>query len=274
MTLVYDAFMTPAAASDLHTAALMLTGHPVHLLVNSHYHNDHIWGNQAFPPEVDILSTTLTHELIIQEGPKEIRDFQEGAQLRLDSSLVQLSQAVDEDTRRNLQLSIVYYQAALAALPALQLRLPNITYTGSMEFYGTKRSARLIHYQNAHCASDLILHLPEDGIVFMEDLLFVGFHPYLADGDPALVQQCLVEVRNLNPRLLVPGHGEVGSLADLDLLDGYLGLLDTLVHQAIQTGMAPDLLLSSRIPSKYLTWRFPQFFQANLKFLYQKHLSA
>src|SRR5512137_1203789 len=67
-TLVYDTFTSPQAASDLRDAAEYLTGRPARMVVNSHYHNDHIWGNQAFGPEVDIISTTKTRELIITEG--------------------------------------------------------------------------------------------------------------------------------------------------------------------------------------------------------------
>jgi glyoxylase-like metal-dependent hydrolase (beta-lactamase superfamily II) len=47
-TLIFDPFMTPEAAEDLKKTALELTGHPVKYVANSHYHNDHVGGNQVF----------------------------------------------------------------------------------------------------------------------------------------------------------------------------------------------------------------------------------
>src|SRR4030042_1950495 len=84
-TLIYDSFMSPQAANDLRQTAESLTGRSVHLVINSHPHNDHIWGNQAFGPDVDIISTTRTRELTITEGPLEIQGFRDMAQKRLEA---------------------------------------------------------------------------------------------------------------------------------------------------------------------------------------------
>ena len=43
-TLVFDPFMTPQAAKELRLLAEELTNRPVTMVVNSHYHNDHIRG--------------------------------------------------------------------------------------------------------------------------------------------------------------------------------------------------------------------------------------
>ena len=50
-TLVIDTTLTPTAAEDLRADAQHLTGRVPNLVVNTHYHNDHIWGNQVFMPE-------------------------------------------------------------------------------------------------------------------------------------------------------------------------------------------------------------------------------
>src|SRR5512142_3305829 len=72
-TLVFDTFMTPEAALDLRRAALGLTGREADLVVNSHYHNDHIWGNQVFDPGILIASTSQTLKLMQTAGREEIR---------------------------------------------------------------------------------------------------------------------------------------------------------------------------------------------------------
>src|SRR5512136_1696501 len=59
-TLVYDTFIAPRPAEDLKAAAEALTGRPVDTVIDSHWHSDHVWGNQVFGQDTDILSTEKT----------------------------------------------------------------------------------------------------------------------------------------------------------------------------------------------------------------------
>src|ERR1043165_3633174 len=56
-TLVFDAFINPDAATELRQTAEKLTGHPVSFVVNSHFHDDHIRGAQAFDAGTCIISS-------------------------------------------------------------------------------------------------------------------------------------------------------------------------------------------------------------------------
>ncbi len=55
--LVFDTFLTPQAATDLRRSATEL-GRVPQIVINSHYHNDHIWGNQVFASDAQIVSST------------------------------------------------------------------------------------------------------------------------------------------------------------------------------------------------------------------------
>lgn len=70
ITLVFDPFMSPRAGADLKKAAVALTGKPVICVVNSHYHNDHIRGNQEFPG-ARIISTVWTRQAMAESEPEE-----------------------------------------------------------------------------------------------------------------------------------------------------------------------------------------------------------
>ncbi len=273
-TLVYDTFTSPQAADDLCNAAEYLTGRPASMLVNSHYHNDHIWGNQAFGAQVDIISTTKTRDLIITEGASEIKWYSETAQKQLEALEAQYAQTKDENDRHQLKFAIADYQATVAALPILHVRLPNLTFTNEMTFHGSKHSARLIAYENAHSGSDAILHLPDDRIVFMEDTLFIDIHPYLADGDPDVVQRVLADVKALQPSIVVPGHRPLGSSEHLDILDGYINKLKMIATEAVSRNLAEDKLVITPVPKEYQHFLFKPFFATNLRFLYRriKHL--
>lgn len=273
-TLIYDAFMTPAAASDLRIAAETLTGRPVHAVINSHYHNDHIWGNQAFSAETDIISDDRTHELIVTEGAKEIHGFREMSQTRLQALEAQMAEERNESRLENLRLSIAYFQGINATLPILEIRLPNLTFSGSMIFEGSKRSARLLTFQGGHCASDAILYLPEDGIVFMEDLLFSGFHPYLEESDPGKIPLILAQIRSWGANTFIPGHGDVGGASLLDWMETYIDCLNSLASGVVKRGGSEVELEKITIPAEYKHLLFPHCFMSTLKFLYKRQVGG
>ncbi len=274
-TLVYDTFTAPQAADDLRDAAETVTGRPATLVVNSHYHNDHIWGNQAFGPQVDIIATEKTRHLILTEGASEIKWYRQTAQKRLETLEDQFAKSRDEEERRRLIPAIADCKAVVVALPILQVRLPTLAFTQEMVFYGPRRSARLMAYDNAHCGNDAILYLPEDHIAFMEDILFIGIHPYLADGNPEVVQRILGDVKALQPSIVVPGHGPLGGIGHLDLLDSYINRLKSMVNDELPDNLSDEELAKIPVPQEYQQLYFPIFFTYNLKFLYaQKALAA
>ena len=59
--LVFHSFSTPSAAKELRKQAEMICGKKVKYLINSHYHGDHMFGNQVFE-DATIISTSLTHK--------------------------------------------------------------------------------------------------------------------------------------------------------------------------------------------------------------------
>ena len=142
--LIFDTFIAPEAANDLRSAAAALLSRPISAVINSHYHNDHIWGNQAFPDDVPIISTRKTRELITTLGAEEHAWFQAHSQERLSGLEAQFDQEMDEASRRLTSYSIVYYRTILGVLPRLQIRLPNLTFADQLEFYGPQRVAQLI----------------------------------------------------------------------------------------------------------------------------------
>lgn len=68
-TLVFDTFNPPQAGRDLREAALYLLAQPIGYVVNSHWHGDHVCGNQCFPG-VSIVSSARTRELMQATQPQ------------------------------------------------------------------------------------------------------------------------------------------------------------------------------------------------------------
>jgi cyclase len=267
-TLVYDAFLSPLATRDLLAAAQALTGRPARLVLNSHYHNDHIWGNLAVPADMDILSTFKTRDILSARDPREYQIYHKQALQSLAEMQALLERASSESEKAHAQYFVVYYQAILDTLPRLPPRLANLVTQDVLEFTGSRRRARFIPL-SGHTASDAILHLPDDNILFLSDLLFVQAHPYLGDGHPDELRQAAVRIKALGVDVLVPGHGPLGRLEDVDAMLEYNNEMQALVQQDIRDGVSWQEIASRPIPAKYSTWIFPNFYEENIQFLYQ-----
>jgi cyclase len=141
-----------------------------------------------------------------------------------------------------------------------------------MAFHGTDRSAELIAYAGGHTESDAVLFLPQEGIAFMSDLLFIGHQPYLGGGDPDRLRHILDKVSALAPRLLVPGHGPAGTAESLKEMKRYVSMLDGLARKMVEDGAAEETIDAMAVPQPYDDWLFASFFPGNMHFLYQRHL--
>ena len=66
--MVIDSEITPAAARALVADLKAITNKPVRFVIDTHYHYDHLFGNQAFAPDVQIIGhdntrmRLLTHD--------------------------------------------------------------------------------------------------------------------------------------------------------------------------------------------------------------------
>lgn len=273
--LVFDTFLTPRAAKDLSILSAEKFVHRPQLIINSHYHNDHIWGNQALLPKAQILSSSRTRNLILTEGMLEYEWYAAHAKEKLQFYMEQQQSARNSDEQENLKIWIGYYQGLTEAFPALEVKIPAITFDDHLEIHGEKQTARLIEFAGGHTGSDTILFLPRSGIVFMSDLLFVGCHPYLADGDPQKWLSILQEISLLDAKTFVPGHGPVGNMEDIKLMIAYIDHCFDSAQKLVDAGVSSEADISSvEIPAAFQDWKLPGFFLANIKFLIKKSTSV
>jgi glyoxylase-like metal-dependent hydrolase (beta-lactamase superfamily II) len=266
--LVFDTFLTPQAAMDLQQAAIVMFGRTPQIVINSHYHNDHTWGNQVFASSAPIISSVRTRQLMMTEGVEEFQSFSMNAAKRLESLQNQYENAVDEQQRQELLLWMGEYGGVVEALPDLKIRLPGITFDHRLEIHGEKQAAQLITFEGAHSGSDTVLYLPQAGTIFMSDLLFVGFHPYLADGDPLQLLQALSELSQLNATCFVPGHGPIGTAQDVALLIAYIEHCCETARKLVETGEVNEVRIKElKVPEQFQYWHLLQFYQANIRFI-------
>ena len=269
-TLVFDTTLTPASAGELRASAEYLTGHPVSIVVNSHYHNDHTWGNMEFMPRSLILSSTTTRRQILENGKEEYRYHKANASLQRANLQHQYDNSADERSRASLRSWLTYHQAIHKNLRKIRRIVPTMTFDQRLRLCGLDRQIELLAFEKGHTNSDVILYLPADGIIFMADLLCVGFHPYLEECDPQSLLAILGKMADLDAEFYIPGHGNVGSKGDLACMVEYVQVLERLANQLICSGRSEESLDSVPIPRQFQGWDFGQTFSTNLRATYRR----
>ncbi|WP_413304059.1 MBL fold metallo-hydrolase [Bacillus sp. 1P10SD] len=220
-TLVFDTFNTQQAAEDLNKIAVQVTNQPVTWVINSHWHGDHIRGNQVFK-ESTIISSQTTYEKMKDLHParidKQKSDIQ-GLKNYIQSLKLKLGEAYDE----KLQQQIHFLGEMEVSLPTLELMLPKQTFTDELTFTGTERSAQLFTLGGGHSHCDAVLYIPEEKVAFMGDLLFVNSKPSLfEESNPDKWIQILRKLEEMDIETAIPGHGPVGTKRDFQLVIEYL----------------------------------------------------
>ena len=265
-TLVFDACITAEAARDLAAAATALTGRPASSLVLSHYHNDHVRGAEVFPGAT-LIATSRTRDLIDTFGREELASDIEhgGAQLARAAAM-----ADDDDPRiRSFAAYFTpYWEGLVASAPHATLRLPEVTFEDRLTLHGTRRTVQVVSLGAAHTPDDAVLVLPDDGVVFCSDLLFVGCHPFLADGEPDGWLRALEVLAAYAPARFVPGHGPVGSADDVDALASHIRALEATAARLHGEGASPDDLERLLPADGSSVWEFAYpFYRSNVRFL-------
>jgi glyoxylase-like metal-dependent hydrolase (beta-lactamase superfamily II) len=267
-TLVFDTLRTPAAAADLLAAARQLTRRAPAWVVNSHWHDDHVAGNQIFQPAAQaILATPRTRDLMTS---RLVADYEQDAR-DLPAYLESLQARADTETdparRAALTTQLAETRAYADALPAIQVTLPTLTFDASLYLHGSRRAISLQTYGGGHTASDAFLYLPDERVLFTGDLAFLHLHPWLPDGDPDEWQRILDRLERLEPLVVIPGHGPVTGAVCLSLTRRYITQTQALARQLADTSATEDEISATPIPAPFEDWELPNFFDANLRFL-------
>jgi glyoxylase-like metal-dependent hydrolase (beta-lactamase superfamily II) len=203
--VVIDALGSPALANELLAEIRRVTTQPVRFVIVTHYHADHIYGLQAFK---DAGAVVLAHGA----GREYLNS--DTAQKRLEASRQELAPWVDGQTR---------LVAADRWLDADETRLR----VGSYDLI-------IGHVGPAHTPEDLVVFVPQLGVLFSGDLFFRGRIPFVGQADSRLWIASLERLMDYKPRVVIPGHGPVSTdpMADLLMTRDYLVYLRRTMGEA------------------------------------------
>ncbi|WP_223184441.1 MBL fold metallo-hydrolase [Streptomyces sp. CBMA152] len=228
--VVVDTAATEARALALRAEIGKLTARPPRLLVNTHFHGDHCFGNALVAgPE----TTILAHELARVEMA--------GAGL----GLMGLWPDVEWG--------------------GIELRLPDQTYDGGrMVLHLGTRTVELLYVGPAHTTNDTVVWLPEERVLFAGDVLMPGCTPFLLMGSLHGYLRTIERLRALGPRVIVGGHGPVCGPEILDETAGYLRWLRRTAEETLAAGLDPIEAALGLGSHPYVEWQDPERLVGNL----------
>ncbi|WP_163099197.1 MBL fold metallo-hydrolase [Peribacillus alkalitolerans] len=256
--VIFDTFNTPQAAEDLRKAAQGVIGKPISYVVNSHWHGDHIRGNQVFH-DCSILATKKTKELMDGMHPvrfQQQKDSIEDLRAHISQKELEMEKDQNPETKEKMRDYVLQLKEIEQTLPTLNYQSPTHTFESSYVIEGTEKSIELISLVGGHTACDIVLYIRQDKIIFTGDLLTVENHPFLRDGNPKNWVAILEKIQELDIELAIPGHGYVGSKQDINIL-----------HQYLLSLMKKHEVESNAIPDAYSNWKMPELYQSNLEFI-------
>ena len=221
--LLVDSHITPAAAWVLLQELSPLTPKPVRYVVNTHFHFDHIHGNQIFGDDVEILGHEATYDVVAGGGSNSgtAWDAFVGTLPEQIATLESRLEAAAEADRAEIADALARTRAYQEATASITPAPPTMTLARRMILHRGGHEIRLLFLGPGHTAGDVVTFLPERRVLITGDLVPFGL-PFMGDGYPEWGETIRGFVE-LDFDLVLPGHGPpFEDKAKLEYLAAYL----------------------------------------------------
>jgi glyoxylase-like metal-dependent hydrolase (beta-lactamase superfamily II) len=175
----------PAFVPKYRAALADLGGAEVRFAINTHWHDDHAEGNKVFGPDGSVLvAHTNSREMLTRDNKVNV-----------------VRTVLDQPA---------YPRAAL----------PVITYDDRTELFLNGEHIVLLHFARAHTAGDTAVIFRGHNVVHMGDVFLSAAYPFFDvdnGGDfDGLIEFCSRVLAEIDAEtMVVPGHGQVATFADL-----------------------------------------------------------
>ncbi|MHA6622983.1 MBL fold metallo-hydrolase [Pseudonocardia sp. DLS-67] len=203
---------------------------PIHTLVNTHSHPDHVAGNGWFPGATIVAHEGTRAELVAGPRPR---------------------------------LEGIFEPMDGGDLPPAP---PFLTYTEGVTLWVDDLRCEVRHVGTpAHTTNDSILWVPERSVLYAGDLLFQGGTPFLLSGSVAGAIAVLETViAPLGARTIVPGHGPVCGPELIGPTVQYLRFVQDVARRGVEAGIGPLDAARQTDLGEYAAWSETERIVGNL----------
>jgi glyoxylase-like metal-dependent hydrolase (beta-lactamase superfamily II) len=203
-SLLVDTLFDCHLTAEMLDAMRPMTGAaPITKALITHSNGDHTHGNQLLDPAVRIIAATGTAEEIAHEMAPEMLAMVQHADLGPTATHYLRERFGPFD------------------FGGIKLRNADITFDDKLDIDVGGRPVALLNLGPAHTAADSVVHVPDAGVLFAGDLLFIGGTPIVWAGPISNWIKACDAMIALDAPTVVPGHGPVTDPDGIRAVRGY-----------------------------------------------------
>jgi len=209
--IAVDTPILPEQAKHWRRQMVRLSGSkPVLYMINTDHHRGHIMGNQYFLP-----APIIAHE----RAWRDMRGYGDN-----------FKQRVIDSFKREPELQAQF------SLSTMRIVRPQITFSKRLTLRKAGREMHLIHI-GGHTMATSIIWLPVEGVLFVGDTVWIEEHPYMAQSSSRDWVAGLELIRQIDPAVIIPGHGPLCGLKEVDYMISFLRHMRERVWEFYQKGI-------------------------------------
>jgi glyoxylase-like metal-dependent hydrolase (beta-lactamase superfamily II) len=219
--------------------------------VNTHANGDHCYGNQLVPNATIIASRASAAEM--EELPPAalagLVRHTRGAGA-LGEFIARCFGAFDFE-------GIVYTP-------------PTKTFDGALSLTVGDKQVRLIEVGPAHTKGDVLVHVPQDRVVFTGDILFIEGTPVMWAGPVSNWIEACDLILEMDVDVIVPGHGPITDRAGARAVRDYLVYIRDEARRRYDAGLPPAEAARDIALGEYANLRDGERIVINVHTLYRE----
>ena len=233
---VVDTGFLPSAAREDIAQIRQWTDKPVSFVLNTHFHNDHNFGNRIYMdafPALTIIAQVETKKDMDRFGPgslqREEKDSygnQQALQKMLATGKLPDGRPLSEDDKKEVKAELVRLPKVIEELRGVQFQSATLTFGHGFSVDLGNREVQVKFLGRGNTPGDAVAYLPKEKILIAGDLVDHPL-PNVYDGYPVEWIHTLENLAQLDANTIVPGHGPI--LRDKT----YIYLLRDLMQSAV-----------------------------------------
>jgi len=250
--------------------------YPLKKLVNTHANGDHCWGNQLVE-DAEIIASA--------RGASEMTDFRPESMAKL----MKVASVIVGMGRAGVLLQRVFGAVGITKLAALceaapfiddifgdfdfkgiNLTLPSSTFNDSLLLNVGDKEVCLTEVGPAHTKGDILVHVPQDKIVFTGDILFIDGHPIIWEGPVSNWIKACDKILGMELEAIVPGHGPITDKAGVRRVRDYLSFLFCETEKRFVAGMDAEQAARDIAFNEFSDWSESERVVVNVSTIYRE----
>jgi glyoxylase-like metal-dependent hydrolase (beta-lactamase superfamily II) len=203
----------------IRAAIAAITPKPVRFVLNTHWHGDHVGGNENFGKAGAVV---VAHENVRKRmSTRQFNDF------------------FKQET-----------------LPSAAGALPIVTFTGTHTFHVNGEELRVLHMPNAHTDGDAVVHFLGSDVIHMGDIFWYGIYPFIDNASGGSVAGTIaacdrvLAIASPNTKI-IPGHGPLSDAAGLKEYRDMLATIAERVRRLLAEGKTVEQVAAAGVSAEW-----------------------